>query len=309
MLTQSENIVRIEGILSEININEREFINKQGVRTPCLSGSITVRCDFKHKDEEYQVDIPISVFAARTTSTGKINPAYRSVEEVKNTFVSIAASNEERADRIRITNGSLSENSFFSENSNRIINGIRISANFINKIRKDECNPCALFHETMVIGNMTDEVDSEGVETGALKIKGIIIQYGEKADVVDFIVRDPAAVSYIRSHWNERDTVAVDGIINFSSKTEYTTGAEEVGFGEPTKIARTVTVRELILTSGSVGGLGGAYDYDENELSQALAVRKARLEDLKNQPKKMNPKPAAPARATSAASSLNDLDF
>lgn len=302
MLAQSENIVRIEGILSEINLTDREFTNKNNQKMPCISGTVNIKVKYDYKGNTYDVNIPVSAFAAKYTNSGSENPAYTSLENVKNNFVSIAASDEETADRIRLTNGTIAENAFYS--GNQLITYPRINGSFFTKVKREEFTPTATFKETIVLANIVDEVDSEGVETGALNVQGVIIQYGEKADVVKFVVRNPSYVEYIKSHWNVKDTVRVGGIINYSSKTEYV--EEEVGFGDPIKTPRTVSVREFILTSGSPNGLDSDFAYDEEELTKALAARKNRLEQLKIS---SSNKTVVSQPANSIATSLSDIDF
>lgn len=301
MLAQSENLVRIEGILSEINLEESSF-NKNGQNVPCIRGTVDIKVNYTYKDKKYDVVVPVSVFASKYTNAGKENPAYTAARYVLTDYTSIAATNEEEADRIRIPNASIAENSFYSGGS--LISGIRINGSFFNRVKREEFEPSATFTATIVIANMTDEVDSDGVETGNLIIQGILVQYGERADVVKFIVIDPSAVAYIKSHWNIKDTVKINGVINYSSKTEYI--EEEVGFGEPMRFPRTITVRELIITSGSPHGLDSEFTYDEEELSKALAARKNRLE----QQKLASANNGGTRKAgNSIASSLSNIDF
>lgn len=274
----SENQVKIEGILSEVGLETATF-NRKGQTTECIRGTVKIRVEQDINGTMTTMEVPISAFASRYTNAGAENPAYNSLKDVMENYKSIAAcGNIDDADRVRITNGSLQENVFYAKNGD-LVNTSRISASFINKIAKNECKPEATFTATIVVGNKSDELDRDGTPTNRLNVNGVIIQYGERADLIKFIVAKPDAKNHIEQYWNDGDTVRVQGKVNFSSKTEYI--EEEVGFGEPIKTAKTTSVHELLIESGSAGCLEGDAAYDIKDIQSALAARKVRIEETK----------------------------
>lgn len=274
----SENQVKIEGILSEVGLETATF-NRKGQTTECIRGTIKIRVEQDINGTMTTMEVPVSAFASRYTNAGAENPAYNSLKDVMENYKSIAAcGNIDDADRVRITNGSLQENVFYAKNGD-LVNTSRISASFINKIAKNECKPEATFTATIVVGNKSDELDRDGTPTNRLNVNGVIIQYGERADLIKFIVAKPDAKNHIEQYWNDGDTVRVQGKVNFSSKTEYI--EEEVGFGEPIKTAKTTSVHELLIESGSAGCLEGDAAYDIKDVQSALAARKVRIEETK----------------------------
>ena len=274
----SENQVKIEGILSEVGLETATF-NRKGQTTECIRGTIKIRVEQDINGTMTTMEVPVSAFASRYTNAGTENPAYNSLKDVMENYKSIAAcGNIDDADRVRITNGSLQENVFYAKNGD-LVNTSRISASFINKIAKNECKPEATFTATIVVGNKSDELDRDGTPTNRLTVNGVIIQYGERADLIKFIVAKPDAKNHIEQYWNDGDTVRVQGKVNFSSKTEYI--EEEVGFGEPIKTAKTTSVHELLIESGSAGCLEGDAAYDIKDIQSALAARKVRIEETK----------------------------
>lgn len=274
----SENQVKIEGILSEVGLETATF-NRKGQTTECIRGTIKIRVEQDINGTMTTMEVPVSAFASRYTNAGAENPAYNSLKDVMENYKSIAAcGNIDDADRVRITNGSLQENVFYAKNGD-LVNTSRISASFINKIAKNECKPEATFTATIVVGNKSDELDRDGTPTNRLNVNGVIIQYGERADLIKFIVTKPDAKNHIEQYWNDGDTVRVQGKVNFSSKTEYI--EEEVGFGEPIKTAKTTSVHELLIESGSAGCLEGDAAYDIKDIQSALAARKVRIEETK----------------------------
>ena len=274
----SENQVKIEGILSEVGLETATF-NRKGQTTECIRGTIKIRVEQDINGTMTTMEVPVSAFASRYTNAGAENPAYNSLKDVMENYKSIAAcGNIDDADRVRITNGSLQENVFYAKNGD-LVNTSRISASFINKIAKNECKPEATFTATIIVGNKSDELDRDGTPTNRLNVNGVIIQYGERADLIKFIVAKPDAKNHIEQYWNDGDTVRVQGKVNFSSKTEYI--EEEVGFGEPIKTAKTTSVHELLIESGSAGCLEGDAAYDVKDIQSALAARKVRIEETK----------------------------
>ena len=274
----SENQVKIEGILSEVGLETATF-NRKGQATECIRGTIKIRVEQDINGTMTTMEVPVSAFASRYTNAGAENPAYNSLKDVMENYKSIAAcGNIDDADRVRITNGFLQENVFYAKNGD-LVNTSRISASFINKIAKNECKPEATFTATIVVGNKSDELDRDGTPTNRLNVNGVIIQYGERADLIKFIVAKPDAKNHIEQYWNDGDTVRVQGKVNFSSKTEYI--EEEVGFGEPIKTAKTTSVHELLIESGSAGCLEGDAAYDIKDIQSALAARKVRIEETK----------------------------
>lgn len=274
----SENQVKIEGILSEVGLETATF-NRKGQTTECIRGTIKIRVEQDINGTMTTMEVPVSAFASRYTNAGAENPAYNSLKDVMENYKSIAAcGNIDDADRVRIMNGSLQENVFYAKNGD-LVNTSRISASFINKIAKNECKPEATFTATIVVGNKSDELDRDGTPTNRLNVNGVIIQYGERADLIKFIVAKPDAKNHIEQYWNDGDTVRVQGKVNFSSKTEYI--EEEVGFGEPIKTAKTTSVHELLIESGSAGCLEGDAAYDIKDIQSALAARKVRIEETK----------------------------
>ena len=130
-MREAKNEVRIEGILSEIDIKLGSF-EKNGKTVENISGVINVRVTSK----EGELEIPVHLYANKMTNKGTPNPAYASIERVMKEFVSIAASNEQEADRVRIT-GKIKMNEY-PGNDGRIVSYPRITASFVNKIKKED---------------------------------------------------------------------------------------------------------------------------------------------------------------------------
>lgn len=303
MLQQKENIVKIEGILSEVDIKLGSF-KKNGVDTNSIGGVIKIRVNQEINGTETELEIPVHMFASQYTNKGTPNPAYESIARIMNEYVSIAASDVDHADRVRITNGQLQMNEYYGQNGN-LVAFPRVTASFVTKIKKDECRPCATFSVVFMIGNKGFETDRDGIETDKYKITGMVPQYGGKIDVMPFYAINKGVIDGVSNYWNEGDTVKAAGKLNFTSKTE--TRKVEVDFGEPQEETRTISVSELIITGGSSSPLEGEFALNTDDVTAALAERKARLAALKEKGSTKGTSGKAPA--ASAGSKFKDLGF
>ena len=191
---------------------------------------------------------------------------------------SIAASDIDKADRIRIDRGQIGMNEYYNQTGN-LVSFPRITASFVSKVKKEDCKPDATFTAIFMVGSKGYETDRDGVETNNYKIVGMLPQYGGKVDVIPFYSINEGVTNAISGYWNEGDTVKATGKINFSSKTETIT--QEVDFGEPIETTRTISLSQLVITGGSSTPLEGDFAINEDDVQTALADRKARLAALK----------------------------
>ena len=300
-MRQAENKVKIEGILSEIDLEEAEFM-KNGAPQSALRGKIIVKVNQKISGEDKELFIPVHFFANQITNRGTKNPAYESIRKVKDEFISIAAcGDEDKADRIRITGASIRANEYFNADG-RLQSYPRINASFVNKIKKSECKPEASFGVEFVISGMTEEVDLSGEPTGAVIVKAIIPQYGDRVDVVDFRAETPNVIDGISSIWAVNETVKANGKLDFSSESRVV--LKEVDFGDPIEETRTVQRSNLVITGGSEP-LDHDFAFTHDEIQKALTERKMRLEEQKKKAANSTPKQkAAPAPSTEGFADL-----
>ena len=305
MLRQAENRCKIEGILAEIDIKPGHF-EKNGKQVESIGGSIIVKVTQKISGEEKELAIPVHMFASKLTNKGTPNPAYDSIQKIMNEYTSIAASDsgEEGADRIRITNASVRMNEYYSQDG-RLISFPRINASFVQRITKNDCKPEATFTAEFVVANKSEEVDRNGEATGRYKIDAIVPQYGGKVDVVPMYAQSPGVISAVSTYWEVGDTVKANGRLDFSATTE--TILEEVDFGEPIEKTRTINRSDLIITGGSQEPLEGDFAFDNTEIQNALADRKARLEKQKD--RDMSRAATRQTPAQSAKNGFTDLGF
>ena len=304
MLKQKENKVKVEGILSEIDINPTTF-KKDGKDVEAVGGSIIVKVNQKINGEDKELLIPVHVFSAKLTNKGTPNPAYESISRVMNEFKSIASTgSEEQADRVRITSGQIRMNEYYSADG-RLISFPRINASFINKIANGDCKSEATFSVEFAVASVEEEIGQDGEATGRTKVTALLPQYGGKLDVVPMYAESEGVISAVSTYWNVGDTVKANGRLDFSSTTEVT--YEEVDFGEPVEKVRTINKSDLVITGGSQEPLEGDFALAKEDLDMALADRKNRLEAQKEKDMARVARKQTPSQ--SSESGFNDLGF
>ena len=306
MIREAENNVRIEGILSEVDLNYGSFKKKStGETVNSIGGSIKVQVNQNINGETVMLEVPVHMFASEITNKGTKNPAYQNIEKIKNEFTSIAAAGSvQGADAIRITNGKIVVNEF-PNRMGEISSYPRISASFVSKISQADMKPEATFTATFVVGMKCAEVNKDGVETGRYKVTGVLPQYGGKVDTMEFYATSPRVIDAITSYWENQKTYSAKGRLNFTSTTREI--IEECDFGEPDVKYRTISLNELIVTKGTQSPLEDEMAFAPAELAAALKEHKAYIETLKD--KTASKTKATPAPSGTSTHEEFDLGF
>ena len=267
---QATNKITIIGKLMDVSLGSGVLSDGRKYERATL----TVRVKHTYGGREEESEIPVSMFAAQYTKTNKSNPAYEQIQNLK-TMKTVQNVGIDNADTVRISGAQLRENNFVSK-SGQLINGWQISTSFIGTTKMADT---ATFIEELFIMDMHDEVDREGDPTGRLVIKGGLVQYGGKLDVLEFIVEQPEAVEYISRNWNVNDTITTVGRIRVTSQEEKLSGKSS-SWGEDIPETTTRFVRELVITKGDDEPHEEEFAYDPADIKKAFNVRKALIEQM-----------------------------
>lgn len=288
---QAGNKLNLAGILMDVTPGEGKLADGR----PYKRATVTIRVTQTYGGKTETSDIQVGMFATEFTSTGKPNPAWKSLNDLMlmKTAQNVGIDN---ASHVRLTGATLQENNFVSRTGN-LINGWQIRGSFINEAKVSDI---ASFVTDIFIMSMDDEVDREGETTGRLKIKGGIVQYGGKLDVVDFIVEAPDTVEYISRNWEVNGTVTVKGRIRVLSQEEE---VQSSGWGEDVPDTTTRFVRELIITTGDDECKEEEFAYDPVEIKKAFNERKAAIEQMQINARTTAPKQGAGSANAAEASS------
>lgn len=303
MLRQAENKVRIEGILSSIDLKYGSYV-KNGATVDTIGGHINVLVHQQINGEDITLDIPVYMFSPKLTNAGKPNPAYESIEKVMKEFVSIASgAGEAGADKIRITGASVRMNEYWNQQG-QLVSFPRINASFVAKAT-GEFRPEASWSLEFAISSIDFVTDDEGVEVEPkkLRIKVIVPQYGGKVDTMELYATNPRVIDAITSYWENSKTYTAKGRLNFTTTTREV--IEECDFGEPDTKIYTQSVSELIVTKGTQAPLEDDMAFAPADLAAALKEHKAALEAAKEKGKVKN----TPAPSGTSAKEQFDLGF
>lgn len=289
--TQAENKVNISGTLLNVDFGE----GKTGAGAPYKRATVTVRVKQTYGGKEEISDIPVSMFATEFTAKGGKNPAWDSIlklQEMKTAQnVGIDA-----ASHVIISGTSLQENVFVSR-TGQLITGWQIRGSFINEKKAADV---ATFTTEIFIFGMKDEEDRDGNTTGRLIIRGGVVQYNGKLDIVDFIAESPDTVEYITRNWETEGTVTVRGRVRVASREEEVAPS---GWGEDVPETTTRLVRELIITTGDDACKEEEFAYNVDEIKKAYNERKAMIEQIQINARKTAPKQGAGSANSAEADS------
>ena len=292
-MKESLNQVDITGIVSEVNIRDIDKGDKKYV-----AGEIVVRVEEKGEVSE----IPVGFISADKKKDGTPNQNYTRLQQLKE-FNSIASAGEENATRVQIRGAKMNENLFMPQNGTEVVSTTKINSNFFTKVNATNFKPETKFRVIGKLLQIIDEQknqDGEMVDTGRLVIRAALVGYADKTEVIKFIVEEPTAITFIKANWKEGDTVQMGGRLRYTAET--VEQEIEAGFGENEVRTYTRRVKELLIERGSAEGLDEENSYSDEDIKAALAVRKDRMEKVKQEAQQ--PKPQTQVAATS-----NDFGF
>jgi len=283
---QSRNEVNIVGKL--LSTTFREGTASTG--KPYESCNYIVRVTQTIEGKEQTHEIPLSVFATKYTNSGKNNPAYKTVQDMKQ-MRTIQNDGEANATIVRINKASISENIFIPQ-SGQLIDGWQLRSSFVNEGGMEEF---ARFTVEMFIIDMHDEIVNDET-TGRLIIRGGLVQYGEKVDVVEFIVEGANAIEYVTHNWEIGNTVVAAGRIRYTPQEAVSSTVDS--WGEDVMESGPKMARELVITGGPSELPDEDFMYDPAEIKKGLNARKANIEQMQLNAKNGGQKKQAPAVAS-----------
>ena len=274
--TQANNKINLAGKLMDVTFGEGKITSADGSARPYKRATVTVRVTQTYGGKEETSDIQVGMFATEFTSTGKQNPAWKSLKdlELMKTAQNVGIDN---ASHVRLTGASLQENYFVSRSGN-LIDGWQIRGSFVNEAKVSDV---ASFVTDIFIMSMEDEI-------------------GRDLDVVDFYVEAPDTVEYIQRNWEVNGTVTVKGRIRVLSQEEE---VQASGWGEEVPDTTTRVVRELIITTGDDECKEEEFAYDPVEIKKAFNERKAAIEQTQINARTNAPKQGAGSANTASTSS------
>lgn len=283
-LRQLKNRAEIIGLLKSMNIEEKTSRNGKEM----LIGNAVIEV----KDGEKVNNIRVNVLQMKHKKNGEIMKPFKSLQTVIAEYKTIDHDGRENADLVRV-NGEYSLNEYYTDEG-EFRSTKQIRASYFKRL-DEEAQHHALLTTDLVVTNIENEVDSEGLVTGRLKVEGFTVNYGPKVTPLkDLIVNEDLADAF-RSLYFEGVTGLVTIQINSFAETEIVEveSAPSHGFGATAKVEENIItnyINEYIIIGGDVPYQGTA-EYTPEEIEEA---KKARALDLST----MKANSSAPAQPT-----------
>lgn len=278
----SENKVILSGTIA--SIESRTGIDKNG--NTYLAGKLTVEAGPDNL-------IPVDFYSKEKKNDGNDNGIYKSLQTVVNDYKTIEEHGRDEADGIEVNLAEISENFFYS--GERFIRDFKIKAPFYN--RKAAPENKAEFTIEAEIMQVVDEVVND-VPTGAVIIRGLVVTYGDRANVLDFKLEDEKGVAYAKASFVPGQQVKLHGEIIV--REEIIEKETSVAFGDPIVEEKRRTERVLLVTSASAPM---ASSMTEEERTTMLATRESAVKEAKVKAEK-KAKGSTPKKASSQDFSL-----
>lgn len=244
------------------NIEHREGTGKGGVY---IAGKVFVETDSDSV-------IPVNFYASEKKKDGTPNPMYSSLKTVVHDYKSIASSGREDADSVEVGLAKIEENTFFVKDG-KMIRDWQFKSAFFN--RKADVAPKAEFSVVGEVLDIEDEIINN-VPTGNVKVRMLVVGYGNSANIIDFAVENEAAVKYVKSNFASSVEVKLTGDILVIEKIEEK--ITPTAFGEPIREESKRTERKLLVKSATPPVPS---TLNEAELTTMLAEREAKITESK----------------------------
>lgn len=305
--TPAVNSVVVNGNLIGFDLREGKTGAAKGSK-PYRSANAVVRVNQMYNNKEEISEIPVGFFSMKFKKDGTNNPIYETLGGYATEYKTAERHGIENASKVNVNgrrgNGILSENMFASpQNPETVISTWNIGATFLNEARGQavgNSGDCATFDVEIFIFDMNRELTAEGEETGRLKIRGGIVQYGGRVDVLDFFVENPTAIEFIDRNYSNNDTAHFVGRIRFTSET--VVHKTENTWGETIPQSTTRKKRELIITGPGAGAESGPNEEENSYNPEDIRVAMADRNALKEQ-KKVEARAKAASGKTASATS------
>lgn len=283
--TPAVNVVSIRGTLMDYAMKDGVTKGNRAYRR--VNTSVRVKQFYNGKEEISE--IPVDMIANKVKKDGTSNRVYEGYAENSRNFEPATRVGADKATIVSCSgnrNARLKENIYVPKGtSEEVHSNWQVSSTFMNQAfgTSDSETDYATFDVELFIFNMDREINSIGEETGRLVIRGGIVQYGRKIDVLPFYVEDASAIDYIERNYEINDTARFVGRLRYTSET--TTYVSENTWGESIPTTSSKKKRELIITGPGVGCENGPYEeeqaYDPAEIRVLMADRTARCEQAK----------------------------
>lgn len=275
VLKEGTNKVTVIGVLSEKNLELKEYTNQQGEKVESIVGTISVRTG---EHEVHQVRLRSNKF----TKAGKENSLYKDYLTIQNETTSQAdcaqSDNPDLKPDVVKVDGALVTNEYYGQDG-QLRQFQQVQGKFVNRITdftKEDMG--AFFEVDTFIEKKRPEVDREGIETGRTILNTLIPSYSSIFPFEFKVIEE--GKDYFEDSVEKNQTVKLYGQL-LNKKIEHVK-LVEAGFGDPIEEKTYDYVNEALVKTA-------AHPYEEDSakafkpelVKEALVKRDVYLEKQK----------------------------
>lgn len=275
-LREAINRITIEGYLEEKNLEIKTKDNKT-----FITGNLIIGIS---SEEKYKVKF----YANQVNSSGFESKVFKALETVMREYVSRAEAleknlSEEYVTKVLISGAKFSINDYYNAEKGVMYNTPEIRANFVNRVTEN-FNPHVSFDVETYFEKMEKETDEHGVETGRVRVDGIVPIYNGAVIPLTFYTTEDKTYGdigkYLLEHYEAGKSAYIGGSIRCIAKT---TSANVSGFGAPVERTFTEYTYENIIERGAENQylITDPKNFDKATIKAAMLYRDEMLEQKK----------------------------
>lgn len=279
-LREAMNQITITGILKENNLEIRNDLKDKSTGAPytAIMGDLVIKVG---KHDEHRVKF----FSKELTKAGAVSKLFKSYKTAMENYISLVdlagmtAEEKEGLHATRLTvQGDIRSNDYSPDGIEVKVNP-ELSGKFLNSVKNEDQEDGAEFDLEVYIKSISPELDKEGIETGRLKVKGLVPVYNGKIIPVPLTVTDEHGVAdYMELNFRAGDTLQVWGeLINSAIEKKKV----KSGFGQSKEEISYDYKNEILIIGGEEAALEDDKAFDPDAIALALKERESYLEQVK----------------------------
>ncbi len=302
------NTQHIEGRIYQHNLAIKTVQNQKSENfgKEFISGNLEIATD-----ENGLNVLPVHfTYVTETTKKGGRNNTFTALKKIIDEGKSWVTSGKDEATKVSVDGVAMALNDFYTQD-NTLVSAKTNEGGFVSLVSdlKDNESDRNTFIADIVITNVINiEADEErGIKDGYLSVKGAIFNFRNDVLPFDFVVKNPAGISYFESLGVSPNNPVYTKIWgNVVCSTIVIPRTEETAFGEAIVTNSTRTTKEWVITQAA----RTPYEFGEEErkdLTTAMQNREVYLADVKKRSDEYRANKAAAPQASIAKSDVSSF--
>lgn len=278
-LREMQNDIRITGTLKSVDLEVKP--NKKDPKVKQIMGSITVMVEDPINNRVHEHEI--NLFAKETSKL------FKGYNTVKNEYRAADTVGKENADRVQIV-GSLDENMYVSQDG-KLKEFNRNRGLFVNRVTEEGLKDEAIAQLELLVNNITEKTDAEGVETGEYIIDAYHVGYNGNVIKVRNIVVGTDLADVITENYENGSTgkltFALNNYVEVEEQEEtdpFAADLGEGGFGVQVDISNG-PIKHYVRELRVIGGFPPYLDeraLEEEDIQLVKQAHNLKVQEVKN---------------------------